>query len=129
MGYTHYWKWNGEVDARIWQDALINCQSIIRHSDVPLDVEFNPEGFFINGVDEGAHETFVIPRHPKPIDFEFCKTARKPYDKIVMACLAVLADCAGFVVSSDGDPEEWTIGVYFARLVTETDWPNPIKES
>jgi hypothetical protein len=64
---------------------------------------FNGDGS--EGLD---HETMLLTQHLTP-GFQFCKTARKPYDWFAVACL-LLAEkhCPGcFKVSSDGDPEEW----------------------
>lgn len=80
-----------------------------------------------NGVGEDGHETFMIPRtvpkeewvrpsfsddgKPKVLDFAFCKTARKSYDELVVACLVALKKHFPVVqVSSDGDNTEWTQG-------------------
>lgn len=71
----------------------------------------------IEGVGEDAHETFVIPFRISRLDARgFCKTARKPYDKLVVACLCVLAE-AGLEVQSDGEPEDWEEGRAWAESV------------
>ena len=38
--------------------------------------------------------------------WDFCKTARKPYDIVVTACLAVLGE-HGLAITSDGDEQDW----------------------
>jgi hypothetical protein len=68
-----------------------------------------------NGVGDNGHETFYfdIADTYKASDgqhFAFCKTARKPYDVVVMKVLIVLKYFLGdaVVVSSDGNfDEEW----------------------
>ena len=44
--------------------------------------------------------------------FNFCKTARKSYDKYVVACLILAKLCFGndVKISSDGDLEDWEEG-------------------
>jgi hypothetical protein len=44
--------------------------------------------------------------------FDFCKTARKPYDAVVTACLILLKQTYGDAVevSSDGSWSEWQDG-------------------
>jgi hypothetical protein len=61
-----------------------------------------------NGVGELGHETFGF-RTGASDPFGFCKTARKPYDDVVMRVLLVLASYRpGFELSSDGDfGHEW----------------------
>ena len=45
-------------------------------------------------------------------DFEFCKTAQKPYDKYVVAMLIAVAQITDSIsVSSDGDQEDWLEGL------------------
>ncbi|MEA3295593.1 MAG: hypothetical protein U9Q27_00410 [Patescibacteria group bacterium] len=56
-----------------------------------------------------GHETFVI----KNINtggvngWNFCKTARKPYDLLVCACLIAARKYLGFRISSDGSLNDW----------------------
>ena len=71
---------------------------------------------------ELSHETFVIPRVFKGNEsttesrsygfFGCCKTARKPYDVMVTACLILYKYHFGkdVEISSDGDPSEWADG-------------------
>jgi len=75
--------------------------------------------------DGGNYETFHF---NKQGGREFTKTARKPYDLIVVACLAVAKDIFGeeIDVSSDGDHEDWEAGTAFASKVLEREIQNPI---
>ncbi len=65
-----------------------------------------------------AHETFRIEQHRKPQKwgtpgddgwFAFCKTAYKPYDILVTACLIIVRQHFPeiFSVSSDGEQRDW----------------------
>ena len=71
-----------------------------------------------------SHESFVLEPteapivHPRaPMIFGFCKTAFKPYDLAVQACLIVFT-CrfpGAFLVTSDGDAELWTEAAAFVQ--------------
>jgi hypothetical protein len=62
-----------------------------------------------NGVDEKGHETFLLSKTPS--SFEFCKTARKPYDLAVCAVLMLASYYAeSGEISSDGINAAWNIG-------------------
>lgn len=74
-----------------------------------------------NGTGDEAHETFTIEQSYMGTFkqwkgnklFEFCKTARKEYDTVVVACLIILKHHFGndVVVQSDGYADEWQIGL------------------
>ena len=87
---------------------------IDRHNqELPIDWEYDEpnqppqvdgEVVRFNGRDEDGHETFMIER--TGTSWEFCKTARKPYDVYVVACLILLHHYnPEFVWSSDGEGE------------------------
>lgn len=59
-----------------------------------------------NGHDLG-HETFYLTREGR--GFSFCKTARKPYDWLVVAALLLVEKhCPGcYEIDSDGNAKEW----------------------
>lgn len=59
--------------------------------------------------DEYSHETFLFTRVIGDDTFMFCKTARKPYDLLVQACLIAAVALLPEVerVSSDGNLDEW----------------------
>jgi len=75
-----------------------------------------------------SHETFYLPRVYEPQDwqrpdergryFDFCKTARKPYDLAVTASLIALQHHFPEVgVSTDGTGDDWTAGLALCRSV------------
>lgn len=76
------------------------------------------------------HETFRIARvydgrphgEPDGLEFEFCKTAQKPYDVVVTAALIALKARFGdgVRVSSDGDYTDWEPGIVLADKVLGT---------
>ena len=66
------------------------------------DVIVNDHMVSFNGVEDDSHETCQITK--QPTKFEFCKTARKPYDKVVVEVLkAARKACPSMELSSDGD--------------------------
>ena len=93
MGYTHYLKTahpnQGLIPMDRWEKIKIATICAIVESRVPIsDLILNDSNIVFNGVGDGAHETFVVSR--KVQDFDFCKTARKPYDQIVCMVLAYM---------------------------------------
>ena len=51
-------------------------------------------------------------------DFNFCKTARKPYDLLVCACLIAAKKELNYEVHSDGKKEDWQPAIDFYNKVT-----------
>jgi hypothetical protein len=130
MGYTHYWRrGTGEVtEERIAaadkaiQGILDNSKDIIANGSGDKGTSPHKEETYyaFNGLSEGGqrHETALLCRDPKHLkDFEFCKTARKDYDEVVVACLAIQTLFYGpaIAVSSDGGPEDWEQGFELAE--------------
>lgn len=75
--------------------------------------DFVGEAIIFNGSEraEMDHDTFLLTqqKQAEPSLFRFCKTARKPYDWLVVATL-ILAhnECPGvWEISSDGGREDW----------------------
>ena len=146
MGYTHYWnirvlapspqeralltRTAGAARQRLWTKAVSDMTKVIRKSPVPLagphgegKPELKKTSVAFNGVGPNAHETFDFPEQDG-----FCKTAQKPYDIVVVACLAIAKDVFGneIEVSSDGGAEDWDAGVRLASKVLGRDIDNPI---
>lgn len=124
MGHTHYWEGVKTltpefVDAV--QKVVTTCRvPLVLEHDVPeTSPEISTDGIRFNGVESNGHETFVFQRSSS---FQFCKTARKPYDRAVTAVLS-LAHHFGLVqsVTSDGDTRDWADGVDLARTSTGLD--------
>ena len=146
MGFTHYWYLNekaNNVSAFVKTTAemsriIQSHQSIIAGQDGGGKPDLRPDTVIFNGQgDEDSYETFLFEPYgnrPSPSeegkDFAFCKTACKPYDIVVVACLAVAAENlgAGIEVSSDGNRSDWVEGVALASRVLGRDVPNPIAE-
>ena len=124
MGYTHYWHEDArpkeipekavkiikEIVDKAYKAGLIQREYNEKKPPVVTSKEIR-----FNGVNDDGHETFyygVDDKRPNIYDgelFDFCKTARKPYDEVVMKVLIVLARYLdGFEIGSDGEfDQEW----------------------
>jgi hypothetical protein len=151
MGYTHYWYQHKDFTTEQWSNIQKDVLDIIvKYCDknhVALTEEYDSPMLVcgptppiaskamirFNGWREEGHETFMLekkmpmPRIPgRNYHFNFCKTARKPYDIAVCLVLLICATHAPDVlsISSDGSWEEdWTEArkVYKQLFNRETD--------
>ena len=138
MGYTHYWDKAGPWPAEALAAAIKDMSEIVARCEFQLGdafgepgtlPELTPDTVAFNGVGEDSHETFYFTSNIDPrlgigggerrdgfiwySDFAFCKTDRKPYDSVVVACLLAAKHHLGAAikVSSDGRwNEEWKLG-------------------
>lgn len=120
MGYTHYWRPKKPPTDAQWQDItdgfkklqtlglLTKALPIQREYDDPNSPEVGQDGIIFNGIGNAGHETFYVERNTEAA-FNCCKTARKPYDMVVMAVLLLMDHFAPEVwrISSDGGRSEW----------------------
>ena len=125
MGYTHYWRLYKIatpdqaleiVTATKKVFSMCEDEGIVLVSDDfggPPKAELDIIRF--NGVGKNEHETFLV-NLIKETDFDFCKTACKPYDVAVTAVLAIAKAVLGDAinVSSDGDASDWQNGIAMA---------------
>lgn len=112
MGYSHYFgfKDGAKIDAERWNRALKLGEACAKASGVEIagwdgtgEPIFTDSVICFNGKgDEMSHETFYIDNSGET--YEFCKTARKPYDIVVCCFLLAFKKVFGkdFVYSSDG---------------------------
>lgn len=135
MGYTHYWSFNktskvnaGTVERR-YQLAIRRINQVAKFyqscqpkgSDTRLSgyTAFTPKygGVHINGSRGNDHEDFTLREHYNENNWGSCKTARKPYDVVVVASLILLKHYLkqDFQVDSDGDRQDWLEGLYLVR--------------
>lgn len=128
MGYTHYFYRKPELDADRFNLAVNDASKLVAHLlakegykiqrsyDLPEPAVFGIFGIELNGAGDAGYEDFRVPRvfagprrssDEKGRVFGFCKTAHKPYNSAVIACLVVLAHHFGddFGVSTDGNRE------------------------
>ena len=121
MGYTHYWYQNENLDADLFKKASADCEKVCVGASIQFEYDdskppiFNAEQIRFNGIEDDGHETFHITRdfessYPQTNNkgqfFSFCKTACKPYDKLVTACLVVLNHYFGEAISISSDCEQ-----------------------
>lgn len=135
MGYTHYWKAQDDVDDAAYTAALKDIAKIVKSKAKILAGPFGEKGTLpkttggiaFNGIEDDSHETFDLPASAGQLeDFSFCKTARKPYDIVVVAALTRLAEVPGISISSDGNAAEWKNGVSLAEKVLGKKFKNPM---
>lgn len=133
MGYTHYWEFKTPTENYTEQKkkALMEIEVLLermpKHSnsagsyyanellkikggDGEAKFELNGRDLWINGdaKDGFDHETFYVNLETPGVNFDFCKTARKPYDFVVCTMLLSLANhLENFEFSSDGDKDDW----------------------
>lgn len=138
MGYTHYYRVPKLMDKKkfkLLSEDLKNAAEflpttsksagnyfpkeaiVLAGGDGEGKPEFTEDHICFNGTNKKdlSHETFAIDRDNSArresedgLIFEFCKTARKPYD--LMVCVSLLRLKHHFpkcVISSDGNDEDW----------------------
>jgi hypothetical protein len=119
MGYTHYWTIKEPISADAFAKIQEGIKAIIvtaTEAGIPIADESTDGIIVFNGVGANSHETFVI--KVGDVEFNFCKTAEKPYDAVVCASLILLKKELGdkVTVSSDGGWHNWQGG----QLLYET---------
>lgn len=139
MGYTHYWKRKKAIDLKKMESMVSDFKMAYREIRSSVDlagpggvgkpiideisVAFNGRricGHKKNSSCEGdcSHEPFLSSRISRRTSwhdpdskeyFDFCKTARKPYDLAVMIFLIIAKQYlkSTFVVGSDGSDDDW----------------------
>ena len=141
MGYTHYWRQQRDFTDTEWQELTRLAKLIIADNEGILSdgfgeggkPEVNGEHIWFNGLGEDSHETFCITKKKPEEDFQFCKTARKPYDKYVVAVLCALYNLSNVPpqrnrnahpmrkITSDGNTADWTEGLFHAVRSTRRE--------
>lgn len=130
MGYTHYWDRPKQLNDTKFAELVEDVKKILAAAkekgieivggmgDKGTEPTLTGDLIVFNGVEDDAHETVHIPRVGN--GWDFCKTARKPYDLPAMATLIALnyhfPDVAK--IRSDGEQDdEWVAGREFAQEV------------
>ena len=144
MGYTHYFS-HQKVSQKVWDRILVDCKELYRcmpehsessgghYSDQPLELgnasgegglpEFDKKCIHFNGIGAMHFEDFLLQRDGSD-GFGFCKTARKPYDLMVQACLLVYKHHSPETIELDSDSflrdgsyEDWRVAMDFVKEV------------
>ncbi len=154
MGYTHYYTQKELMTDKEIENIVTLSKHIIEHlpdysessgscySNYALKIGTDDETeggemitdtcICLNGYgpedEDLGHETFYMGFND--LGFEFCKTARKPYDYVVQAILAICHTVAPdkFDISSDGDSGEWQWSIDTASAILGIQLVNPIKD-
>ena len=108
MGYTNYFEGNGKVADEVQKKAFDTIIKLcMDHKDILAgghgdgEPELTQECICINGKDEESHEIFLVQK--ELVEYSFCKTARLPYDLVVMASLIILKYYYGDAIKIDSD--------------------------
>lgn len=143
MGYTHYFTKRGieREDSRRYEMFANGARRIIEYATTYDNIqiadamgdklgawEITDTHVAFNGFGPDSHETFYWPASAE--GFNFCKTARKPYDAVVTACLIHLKDVygEGVDIGSDGYWSEWSDGARLYRNALGLTAEAPFKE-
>jgi len=118
MGYTHYFD-NSPLTTSEWAELTSAARCILTVTDVRVVYDFDDilggpivdeSRIHLNGEGSDGHETFIINREGTD---DFCKTAAKPYDVVVVAILLAAKTIApdAFDVDTDGILGDWEEGI------------------
>lgn len=168
MGYTHYYTQNRNFTKAEWKIVSADLKAIVDYAQhecgIPLangngdggtSPQFSDTAILFNGVGDDGHETFIVRRVVPTVKeyeghnpaWDFTKTAQKPYDDVVTACLCYLGsvtrrDLNGepimgtevYSASSDGAGSDFLTGLDLARkalprVANQLDIPMPVMES
>lgn len=144
MGYTHYFTKTAadRDDSLRFEMFARGARTIIEYATTYDNIqiadamggdlgkwEISDEVVAFNGYGADSHESFHW--DAKGSGFNFCKTAYKPYDAVVTACLIHLKDVYGDLVDigSDGSWADWQDGARLYRNATGLTAENPMKET
>lgn len=121
MGYTHYFTPKKSSQEK-FNEFVMACKKL--HKALPKDIKIcggNGDGrpifrndlvcFNGDGSKDLDHERFYVEYLND--EWSFCKTASKPYDLLVCACLIAAKEILNFEVTSDGDFEDWKPAIKF----------------
>jgi len=123
MGYTHYWsvkkpmtqESRNEIEVfgqQILAEAKRRGIGLTENGPDELDPICTDHLIWLNGIGDEGHEDFMV-ELGVPKAFNFCKTAQKPYDAVVVAFLILITGVVGkdyFEWSSDGSEEDFNEG-------------------
>jgi hypothetical protein len=137
MGYTHYWTQTRDFTRDEWVQIHEDMEALLKDvqhvQGIPLangmgdpgtSPEVTDQKIWFNGAGDEACETFCLYRVRPPKEpgerrgWDFCKTARRPYDLAVTAALCHLAsvtDPISHSVGSDGNGRDFLDGLAEAR--------------
>lgn len=132
MGYSHYFSIKSTATPEMYKAFSEEAHQILTIADAMTSIDIadsmgeimsgwqaNDEAVSFNGYGENSHETFRVT--PTDSGFNFCKTAEKPYDTVVVACLIALYRAYGdsVEISSDGNRSDWAAGSHLYQMAVQ----------
>ena len=127
MGYTHYWYRKADFTKGEWMRICKKASDAIMDAansgitiagpagDRESVVVIGDDAIAFNGLSKNSHESFILRRDAGKVHawqsvtehgtFNFCKTARKPYDEVVVKVLRAAYLASGkhaITLDSDG---------------------------
>lgn len=132
MGYTHYFSIKSTATPEMYKAFSEEANQILTIADAMTSIDIadamgeimsgwqaNDEAVSFNGYGENSHETFYVT--PSSAGFNFCKTAEKPYDTVVVACLIAMGRAYGdsVEISSDGNASDWASGSHLYQMAVQ----------
>jgi hypothetical protein len=143
MGYTNYFTQTvtSDRDSEMYRKFAVDAKAILETAEqrgielangmgeIQGQWEVSDTRVIFNGLGDDSHETFLFTREDN-LGFNFCKTAHKPYDAVVTACLIALGRAYGENVSiaSDGNwDNEWVAGQHLYQMAVMQTAISPIK--
>ena len=136
MGYTHYWHQKADFTLSQWNHLCAAAQDAIAKVDnggcqfefddnAPAQIDRDTIRF--NGIEADGHETFILNRKRRELEpwakeigirrgSDFCKTARKPYDRAIVEILNEAKTIAPTRISLDTDGDMFCDGKYIKIL-------------
>lgn len=143
MEYTHGWKRVKKLDAEKFKDFSNDCAEIAKFAEKEYGItledginegpaQITEKKIWINGDSKKgeAYETFFIPCMEESreadefgLTSDLCKTARRPYDRVVCACLvaAKYHFPDEFFIRTDGEVKDWQDGFILASVILGAD--------
>ena len=119
MGYSHYWKIHKEIPLQSFKKIQSAAIAFAELSDTHLNISLNthPSHLYlcIEGIDKEAKESFYLT--PMAVKFDFCKTAMKPYDEVVVAVLNYTGSFEFFEWWSDGNKQDHRKAINLCRAI------------
>ena len=122
MGYTHYFEQQRDLNNCEWVKLKEQFIQLVKNNEdavILKDCYISDDIIKFNGIDDLEHETMILTK--EGVGWSFCKTARKPYDRVVSGLLILVSVTApnAFRISSDGDigDEEWVYGTVEAGKI------------
>ena len=93
MGYTHYYRNKPAFTDEQWSAFCVEVRQLFQsyrgvvalgngHGEPLSSPYIGRDEIAFNGIDDDSHETAFVSKFRD--EFQFCKTARKPYDEVVV---------------------------------------------